>query len=259
MSNGTDDLQEALDGWYRRADQHAGSRAYELARKEFYGPIWRRLAGTPLAAQAEDFLQELLVKLLMHKEGRRPRALALPTCDSPRAWRTKVLWNALSDLIKREGLRFDVKRAARDGISPDCLAKKRRDLRAGRTEPEAPSAVPSSRASETTEQEAVADLRVQRAEVVPHLEKLEVQRRVALGLLLSVDVVVWVDALATARRITCDEVLARLRARDGTEPADIAVVYGRPVTSKDRDAWRKLVSRGVNDIKQALGRSDLWS
>ncbi|MCB9609897.1 MAG: hypothetical protein H6716_25130 [Polyangiaceae bacterium] len=167
-----------------------------------------------------------------------------------------MLKNALSDLVAKEGLRVDVKRAARDGISADALRKKRRDRRAGLAEPETPSAIPSSRASGTTEPEAVLDLRVQRAEVVPHLEKLEVQRRVALGLLLSVDVAAWADELATARRVTRDEVLARLGARDGTEASDIAVIYGRPVTSKAEEAWRKLVSRGISDIQRALGRSE---
>ncbi|CAN0589339.1 unnamed protein product, partial [Laminaria digitata] len=132
VSDDTDALQEALDGWYRRADRHAGSRAYELARREFFGPIWRRLRDTSFADQVDDFLQELLVQLLMHKEGRPPRALAPPNVASPRAWRTKVLKNALSDLVAKEGLRVDVKRAARDGISPDGLRKKRRDLRANR-------------------------------------------------------------------------------------------------------------------------------
>lgn len=234
----SDTIQEKLDRVHRYGDRKALAEVFAALKVQFVGPVARFLKQPPSASATDQALGDILVDLLLGKDGKPPRALAPPDHPNAAAWRRQVLLRALIDRQRRQS-------AYAKAVMSHSQQLAHEQEGTGRCLPE-----------------ELLELSRMRGSVVARLPQLDVRRRIVLALELRIALAAgWVTELARALAEPAEGVLVRLHEHEQMpedEQRKLAILYG-PTTalSTAREAYRKTLERAREDMAALIrgGRS----
>lgn len=227
-----DPVQQDLLAWHAGQDRRALGRAFERLRHEWAPKVARFLALPLRAPQVAQALGDLLITLLGSDPAAPPRALAPAHHNNPAAYRATVLSRAMRDQRRREQA---LQRAHQRSVERDP--------------PE-----DSEPMASVDEALLLAQYRHQVVHALPHLE---VRRRVAVALVLSLAPLPagWLDELARALGEPPDDVGLRVTAYlEDPESAElrVRVLQPRQALALAREAFRKTLERAIAELTDCL-------
>lgn len=231
----SDAIQAKLEQAYRNSDRQALTEAFSALKTQWAGAVARFLREPSTSPLVDQTLGDILVDLLLGKEGKPPRALAPADHPNPIAWRKQVVLRALIDQRRR-------------------LTTYTKAVTGHATRQES-----ASFHAQIMAPDELCELRQMREHVVLRLHELDCRRRIALGLELFVELpLTWIAELSRALGEPFADVLARLRAHEAApEDAEkkLAVIYGASATTPtSKESYRKLVERARDDMTTLVGR-----
>lgn len=241
-----DEIQADLLRW-TDGDRRAGLRVVRALTAEWSRPIRAMIRADE--GRIEDVLQEMVVRLVLPKGSKPPRALAPPHVTNAKAWRRTVLKNAVVSWIRHEATHERAEHAFRhdlDRAAVRALEDRRRDG------PVALTVVPPDSESPLEALENLDELTTRRETVLRLLPKVAVRRRVAIALVLGIDPIAWVEPLAAALKEDPGDVAARMAAAlNGGEAYRVTHPEG-----DGEESFRKALERGVEDLRRLLAEEE---
>lgn len=239
-----DEIQADLERWHRDRDKRAGLRAARALAREWTGPARAMLRADE--ATVDDAVQEMLILLVMPRDGKPPRALAPPDAGNPRAWRRKVLTNALISWMRKRSALERAQEAHRHGLTRDDVRELKERRRTGPVDLPSSTQVPAE-----DDYGTVADrqeIGIRRETVGRLLPTLALRRRVAVALTLGMDATPWAVPLAQELEEDPGVVTSRLAEVSKGLPAHLAIYPD----GGGEESFRKAVERGVQDLRRLL-------
>lgn len=269
-----DEIQNLLAVYYEHGDtqlgRNAGNRAFLLLKREWLHKVARFVHRDVMSADTEDMLSQVLIELLKHVPGRPPRALAPSTHDNPSAWRRCVLRNELLDAWRHQRPRLAAEQAVRNlhGDRNEPLPGNEAERNTAKLRPLLdPDATPYA---EPVAEHYVA-LKQMRGLVIAKLKTLPIQRRIAVSLVLDVDISPWLPELAAALGEDSDVLRERVfLARNSStsrkaeeeasggafvshlSDAQVRILYPTESLDKARESLRKTLERATKDLQAAI-------
>lgn len=254
-----DVVEEDLILGLARGDKRLQGRFFDTISRE-WRPRIARLLQRPSAEEVEDLLHDALMALCLPTAERpRPRVLAPPDAQNPKAWRAKVLTNFVRDRLRHRGLRAHVEAYAGRDLDHGIVKEAWRQRKAGgeSTPPPEPSAAPSIDGEGEALQ--LVELRRQRALVIELASKQAIRRRMILLLAINSDPSAHAeelsDELDEAVTATLERIERALQSPDEDPPSLPRVRVPWPVEpeAKARESARKALERAITTLRGAVG------
>ncbi len=255
----SDVVEEDLVLGLARGDKRLQARFFDNLSRE-WRPRIARLLQRPSAEEIEDLLHDALVALCLPTADRpRPRVLAPPDAQNPKAWRAKVLANFIRDRLRHRGLRAHVEAYAGRDIDHGVVKEAWRQRKAGGES--APPPEPSATPSIDGEGEALqlVELRRQRALVIELAAKQAIRRRMILLLAINADPSAFAEELSVE---LAEDVLFTLQrvglalvspVEDPPSLPRVRVPWPVEPEAKARESARKALERAIVSLRDALG------
>lgn len=270
-----DEVQSLLLRYHEKDDARAGGRAFLLLKREWLHPVARFVHREVTSADTEDMLSCVLIALLERTPGRPPRALAPSTHDAPSAWRRCVLRNALLDAWRHQRSRRAVEQVVSslhdEAGGPQQARTAKPEFAPQHRMPD----VALTRTLETTADEYIW-LKQMRQLVIVKLRGIPILRRVAVSLVLGVDISPWLSELATdlgedgdtlRTRVTlARRQLANLPYQSSSQvsgggtfaarlsDAEVRILYPSGPLDKARESLRKVLERAIKELQAAVAK-----
>tara|TARA_R110002073_G_scaffold245043_1_gene407208 strand:+ start:32225 stop:33046 length:822 start_codon:yes stop_codon:yes gene_type:complete len=257
-------IRECADGVRRSCDS-----AYGLLRQEWLPQVAHRLRVGRDSYEVEEVLTAVLAELIMPP----PRALA-PEGRTPRKWRSKVLKNAVIDILRKKISQREIERygGCTEYSAEDVRQLRKhnaRDLEIRKGKERATKAEQSLMApvevkspfSEASDGHDEAVERIDRRNLLKQLmPQIGVKRRQAIAIEHGFSPWVWLEEFAADLDEPYEAVKARVGAYEHA-PYDLElrarVFYPDGDATKAKNAYRKLVTNGIADLAKlaSSGRS----
>lgn len=274
-----DEVQSLLRRYHEHGDKRAGSRAFLLLKREWLHPVARFVHRDADSPDTEDMLSSVLIALLEQGRDRPPRALAPITHDNPSAYRRCVLRNALLDAWRHQRSRRAAEQVLRSlhGETETQVATEATESESSKRHRLPDMTV--TRSFETPADEYVW-LKQMRQLVIEKLQGVPILRRVAVGLVLGVDLSPWLAELAADLGENSDalrERVARARSKSlrsfsqsgsneqlsggGAFAAhlsddEVRILYPGGPIGKARESLRKVLERAAKELQAAVAKGE---